>query len=60
MGAGGERKGPFTEKIIASMVDDHTIVRETLIWKKGMAEWKKAEEVEELKELFNALPPPLP
>ena len=38
------------------------IMKETLVWCEGMSEWKKAEEVEELKHLFAPAaitPPPL-
>ena len=36
------------------------INRNTLVWTKGMDEWKKASEVTELNSLLNNVPPPLP
>lgn len=36
------------------------INKNTLVWTEGMEDWKKASEVEELKEIFRSVPPPLP
>lgn len=38
------------------------ITKETLVWYEGLNEWKKAEDIEELADLFSSkqLPPPLP
>ncbi len=60
IGIGGEQKGPFSEKIVAHMIADCTIEKGTLVWCKGMNDWSKAEEVENLKSYFENVPPPMP
>ena len=35
------------------MVDNGQISKETLCWKKGMEDWKKISEIEELKLIFD-------
>jgi len=35
------------------------VTKETLVWKEGMDEWKKAGEVEELAGIFRSMPPPI-
>lgn len=53
----GQQSGPLG----VSKLIDQGVTAETLVWKDGMAEWKKAEEVDELKDLFKkAAPPPIP
>ena len=59
IGIDGEQKGPFTARIIAEMIKDRAIKADTLIWKKGLENWLKASELEELKQHFDAVPPPL-
>lgn len=34
--------------------------RSTLVWREGLDNWKKAEEFEELNEIFNSVPPVVP
>ena len=53
---GDTKKGPFS----LEEVKGYKLERNTLIWKEGLDEWRKAEEFEELKSLFIATPPPLP
>jgi F0F1-type ATP synthase membrane subunit b/b' len=50
-----ERKGPLT----FVELELENISNETLVWYDGIPEWKKANEIEELKELFKATPPPI-
>jgi membrane protease subunit (stomatin/prohibitin family) len=57
---GGEQKGPFAAKIIREMIKDRAIKPDTLMWKKGLETWAKASEFSELKEAFEAVPPPIP
>ena len=42
------------------MVDNVQISKETLCWKKGMEDWKKISEIEELKLIFDDDMPPIP
>lgn len=59
IGIKGEQKGPFTEKIVAGMIKDKAIVPDSLVWKKGMENWAKASQIDELKKHFASVPPPL-
>lgn len=50
-----EQQGPFNiEELIARKIS-----RETKVWFEGLAEWKNAEEIEELKPIFISIPPPI-
>ena len=37
-----------------------SLERKTLVWREGLDNWKKAEEYEELEEVFNSVPPEVP
>ena len=52
----GESKGPFNENSILEMIRTNMINQTTMIWKKGMSEWKKASDISEFSSLF--MPPP--
>lgn len=53
---GKSEKGPFELEELKKQ----PISKNTLIWFEGLDEWKKAGELEELKDLFKATRPPLP
>ncbi len=53
----GQATGPYDLNTISQMIVSGSILRETLIWTSGMPNWKKAEDVEELKSLFTEIPP---
>lgn len=55
----GKQTGPFTLDQLKGKISKE-LRRETLVWREGMANWEKAGEVETLKRLFGACPPPLP
>jgi len=57
---GGQQAGPFEVPLIQQQVMSKQVTPDTLVWKTGMAAWKKASEVPELAGLFNSVPPPLP
>jgi hypothetical protein len=42
------------------MIYKHEISKETLVWCQGMANWDKAENLQEFQSLFNQSPPPPP
>lgn len=50
-----EQKGPLSFEELK----EKNISRETLVWFEGQSDWKKAFEIEELKELFKSIPPPI-
>lgn len=53
----GKSTGPFELKELEKMVADNTFSADSLVWKKGMVEWQKAGSVDELKVLFEEMPP---
>lgn len=55
-----QQQGPFTIMVIQEMISQGKFIRDTLVWKQGMGTWTKAIEVDDLKALFGAVPPPLP
>lgn len=57
----GQATEPYNMSILAQMVQTGTITKESLVWRQGMNEWAKADSVDELKEVFdNIIPPILP
>jgi GYF domain 2/SPFH domain-Band 7 family len=56
----GAQTGPFTQEVMAQMIQLGTLKRESMIWKNGMAAWLPAQQVAEIAALFSAAPPPLP
>ena len=56
----GAQTGPYTEQVMAQMIQQGSLQRETMIWKNGMAAWAAADQVAEIAKLFAAAPPPLP
>lgn len=50
-----QQKGPFT----IEELKDLKITRETMVWFEGADDWKKAVEIEELKEVIKSIPPPI-
>ncbi|MEM7640975.1 MAG: SPFH domain-containing protein [Pseudomonadota bacterium] len=57
---GGATKGPFSKARLGRMVTDGDITRETYVWTQGQDGWMKAEDVQELAQLFTVMPPPPP
>lgn len=56
----GEAAGPFSMDILKQMINNGQLSSETLLWKEGMQEWQKAENIDEIKTLFTASMPPIP
>jgi len=56
----GQQAGPFGLNALKQMLAKNEFTTETLVWKEGMANWIKAEEVADLKAVFGSVPPPLP
>lgn len=50
-----KQQGPFT----TDELKDQKISRDTMVWFEGADIWKKAIEVDDLKEIFKSIPPPL-
>lgn len=56
----GQATGPFDLAVLQQMAVAGQLVAGSLVWKVGMAEWAKAETVDELKNLFANVMPPIP
>ncbi len=60
LAAGGKQSGPFELSSLSGKIASGEFKPDTLVWKDGMAGWVAAGQVDELKPLFPAQPPPLP
>ena len=56
----GTSTGPYSIGALSQMVASGSLDEDTLVWTKGMSDWTKAGEAEELKELFTNIAPPIP
>jgi hypothetical protein len=57
----GKRLGPFSYAQVEEKRLRGEITERTLVWRKGLANWTKAVDLDDLKDLFDAeIPPPLP
>ena len=48
----GQNTGPYTIQVLSQMAAGGQFTKDSLVWKSGMANWQKAEEVAELAPLF--------
>ena len=53
----GQATGPFDMNTLAQMIVAGTLLKESLVWTNGMANWSKAGDVTELQNLFPTMPP---
>ena len=56
----GQATGPFDISALAQMATAGQFTADSLVWKNGMAQWAKAGTVDELKNLFANVIPPIP
>jgi hypothetical protein len=56
----GKQAGSFEIPVLKQMALAGQFIASSLVWKAGMSSWVKAETVDELKEVFNEVPPPIP
>lgn len=56
----GQATGPFDISVLAQMEAVGQLTADSLVWKNGMAQWAKAGTVDELKNLFANVMPPIP
>ncbi len=56
----GATAGPFSKAAMGRMASEGRLTRDSLVWTAGQDGWKRAEEVQELAQLFTVLPPPPP
>lgn len=55
----GQSSGPYDIDSLCQLIKARKITKDTLIWKQGMVDWDKADNVQELMELFGDIPPAL-
>lgn len=53
----GQAAGPFDVPTLTQMATAGQLTSDSLVWKNGMTQWAKAGMVDELKNLFNIMPP---
>lgn len=56
----GQAAGPYDINVLAQMASSGQFTADSLVWKNGMIQWEKAGIVDELKNLFNPMPPTPP
>ena len=56
----GQAAGPYDISTLAQMATTGQLTTDSLVWKNGMAQWAKAGSVDELKNLFDNIMPPIP
>lgn len=56
----GRQAGPYDAAALTEKIRDGSFSLETLVWQRGMSEWKPARTVAELLHLFTDAAPPLP
>ena len=55
-----KQSGPYSLTELSRLISEKKIVKETYIWKPGMARWELAENVNEVLQLVAITPPPIP
>ena len=53
----GQATGPFDLATLQKMITSGQLIKDSLVWKSGMASWTKAGDVDEIKSLFPEMPP---
>ncbi len=56
----GQASAPFNWQQLQQMVQNGQLLKDTYVWKQGMASWELACNVQELAALFTVVPPPPP
>lgn len=56
----GQTSGPFTIPQLQQMILNGQLTRTTYLWKQGMNNWEEADKIQEVSNLFGAVPPPPP
>lgn len=56
----GKQQGPFNLSQLKQMAAEGSILRDTLVWKEGMAAWAAAAGVPDIAGIFSGVPPKLP
>ncbi len=54
-----KRAGPYDSHELNDQVSNGALNKSTLVWREGMRKWRRASELDELKPVWSALPPPI-
>ncbi len=57
---GGQQQGPFNLVQLKQLAMETKLMRESLVWKEGMAAWAAASTIPEVAAIFGGVPPKLP
>lgn len=55
----GQPSGPFDMQALTQLAIVGRLTKESLVWCEGMGNWTKADEVDDLKQVFKHVPPKL-
>ena len=55
-----KQEGPYNIEQLKSFIQNGQLLKDTLMWKQGMAEWEKAANLNDIQGLFNLSSPPPP
>jgi hypothetical protein len=53
----GKQEGPFSETEFARLIAGKKVVKETYVWKPGMADWQLAEKILSVLQIVAITPP---
>ena len=56
----GDVTGPFSKAAMGQKVSSGDLTRDSMVWTQGQDGWMRAEDVQELAQLFTVMPPPPP
>lgn len=56
----GKAEGPYSITEVSRLIAEKKVVKETYVWKPGMAQWDLVENIEELLRFVALTPPPIP
>ena len=56
----GKTHGPYSKAALGRMATEGNLTRESHVWTAGQDGWMRAEDVQELAQLFTVMPPPPP
>ncbi|MBK7888521.1 MAG: SPFH domain-containing protein [Bacteroidetes bacterium] len=56
----GQQSGPYNKEQLQQLIQSGQLKQDSLVWKQGMPSWLEAKQVQELTNVFNVVPPPIP
>jgi hypothetical protein len=56
----GHQTGPFSRADVEHQIREGQLLRDSLVWTEGLADWTPAGQVPELLPVFSMVPPPIP